>query len=140
MKSSHYLLVFIVICAIGCGSSRSSLTGIVTLDGQPLDNGTLQLIPDDRNTLKQPTGAVISNGKYSIPVDPGLPVGIYTVRISSPEPRSLPPGFSINNPGSLPPPQTEPVNRIPAEWNTASTHTVEIKKGRNLYDFNILSK
>jgi len=143
MKAHHFFIVFALVFVFGCGSgaNRSGLTGKVTLDGQPLDTGTLQLIPDDSITDKQPGGAVISNGKYSIPADPGIPHGIYTVRISSLEPTSPPPGFSITDPNSWQMlKQVKPTDRIPVEWNTASTQTIEIKKGRNQHDFNITTK
>ncbi|MCL2119481.1 MAG: hypothetical protein FWH27_13745 [Planctomycetaceae bacterium] len=142
MKSCRFpfLVVFIAVCSIGCQPSRPSLIGVVTFDGKPLDNGTLQLIPDDKNTEKMPTGARISEGKYSIPSEPGIPEGIYTVRISSPEPVLLPPGFSINAPNALPPKLAAPADRIPAEWNTTSTHTIEIKKGRNQHNFAVTSE
>ena len=141
MKRHHFPIVFVLIFVLGCGSGgRSEIKGTVTLDGTPLDKGSLQLIPDDGNTVKVPSGAVIINGKYSIPVNPGIPDGIYTVRISSPESVPLPPGASIDIPRTLPQSQSEPVDRIPKEWNTASTHAVEIKKGRNRYDFNVTSK
>ena len=140
MKHHHYFIVFVLLFVLGCStSSRSSVTGTVTLDGQPLDHGTLQLIPDDGNAVKVPSGAVIQNGKYSIPSDPGIPDGTYTVRISSPEPTVAPPGFSIHNPGSLPPPDVKPVDRVPKEWNTESTHKIEVKKGRNSFVFNVTS-
>jgi hypothetical protein len=142
MKPHHFLIVLLSLFTIGCGgSSLSSLTGTVTLDGKPLDTGTLQLIPDDNNAVKQPSGAMITDGKFEVPAKLGIPEGVYTVRISSLalSGTAPPPGFSVNNPNVVPL-KNKPTDRIPADWNTASTHTIEVKKGKNKYNFNVTSK
>ena len=68
----------------GCGHNGSDLqavSGTVSLDSQPLDSGSIQFCPMERNGLT--SGASIVNGEYHIPREKGLPPQKYTVRISS---------------------------------------------------------
>jgi len=48
----------------GCGSSLASISGKVTLDGQPLERGYINVLPADGNTT--PVGAEITKGRYSV--------------------------------------------------------------------------
>lgn len=44
----HSLLAFTVVLALiaaGCGNKKPVVSGVVTLDGKPLDNGTVQFFP-----------------------------------------------------------------------------------------------
>jgi hypothetical protein len=122
----------------GCGSDplgRQAISGSVKVDGAPLASGNLSLQP----TEQQPTsgGAVISDGKYSIPREQGLVPGKYRVSINAAS--SSGPDLSETAPPGEPPPP--PKELIPPEWNTASEHFIEVKKeGPFVFDFEVTTK
>jgi hypothetical protein len=133
------LFVFFTISGgMGCSPSQSSLSGTIMLNGQPLNEGSIQLIPESGNTIYSPTGATIRNGQYKIPADPGISEGTYTVRISSPKAKEGT-TFSINDPKSLPR-RVQMIEQIPPEWNHESKNTIQIKKGTNKQNFSITTK
>lgn len=124
-----------VMLLAGCGPGnplgRLPVSGTVTFQGKPLDQGTIEFAPEDGRGVA--SGAVIKDGRYSIPELKGLPPGTYRVRISSAEPSSTgpPPEF----PGEH---KTEAKERIPAAFNTQSTQTVKVTAGgTNQFDFQI---
>jgi len=47
----------------GCGSGRSTVSGEVTFDGQPLDSGSIVFLPADG--IGPSRGATIENGKFA---------------------------------------------------------------------------
>lgn len=69
----------------GCSSSdRHSVSGDVTLDGKPMENGSISFRPvpgNDSNTA----GGTISNGKFHLPANHGLKPGKYMVTIHAVE-------------------------------------------------------
>jgi hypothetical protein len=71
-----------VLALSGCGggSGGVAVSGQVTLDGQPLETGTLTLIPEGQGTAAT---ATISRGAYSIPEREGPTPGTYRVEIHS---------------------------------------------------------
>src|SRR5688500_13010891 len=56
----------------GCGadSDRGAVSGTVTLDGKPVENGSISFVPIE-GTQSPSAGAVIGNGTYEIPRDKG---------------------------------------------------------------------
>jgi hypothetical protein len=122
----------------GCGGDplgRHGISGTVTLDGAPLAKGNLSLQPAEQ----QPTssGAVILEGKYSIPREQGLVAGKYRVSINA----ASRGGAELSEtapPGEPPPP---PKELIPPDWNTASEQFIEVKKeGPFVFDFEVATK
>jgi hypothetical protein len=74
-------LPFLLVCTLlaGCSddSGKATISGTVTLDGQPLKDGTIRFVPVDGQT---PTAeAVITDGQFSVEV----PHGEKQVSISS---------------------------------------------------------
>jgi hypothetical protein len=123
----------------GCGGEnplgRKAISGKVTLNGQPLENGTIEFAPQVEGGVS--SGGIISGGAYSIAAEQGLPVGKYRVAIVDQQPAApLPPG---HKPGDdLPPP---PKPQIGPEWNTQSKQTIEVKKeGPFQFDFPVTTK
>ena len=112
---------------------RQSLSGAVTFEGEPLDAGVIDFLPNDSS---QAAGAraLIQDGNYSVPSGQGLTPGNYRVVITSAEenttdPPAGPPGME------MPPPGTE---RIPPEYNTESQLSIEVTlTGDNQFDFTI---
>jgi hypothetical protein len=123
----------------GCsppGSTRCEVSGQVIFDGAPVEDGVITFVPQDGQGTSD--GSNILKGEYRIPKDKGLSPGKYKVSIVAGD------GLShTGDAGRKPPPKAEPgrkrgEERIPAEWNTATTQIVEVKaEGPNRFDFNI---
>jgi hypothetical protein len=123
----------------GCGDdygNRQAISGQVTLKGQPLDQGSISFMPIGeaaQGEVVTRSGAVIADGKYQIPRPQGLVPGKYKVALSS----------GASGGGVRPADPTEPTNivsieRIPADYNVATTQEVEVKdSGKNVFDFQI---
>jgi hypothetical protein len=125
-------LLISVVC-LGCGSSddgREALSGTVNFQGKPLAQGSIEFAAKDGSSQ---TGATIADGKFSVPASKGLAPGSYTVRIYASSETESEPG----------PPGPESMRQvakelIPAEFNSNSTLTREVKKeGDNEFDFEI---
>ena len=121
-------LTLLIVNLPGCGEEsdglpREAVSGTVTLDGQPLAEGSIQMLPVNAKD-GQTGGAIIKNGKYSIPRSQGLVPGTYNVTIDMPS-------LSGAAPDSGPPGPMQaadlPKNLIPAEYNTRSALTAEAK-------------
>jgi hypothetical protein len=114
----------------GCGPERVGqvVTGTVTFQGKPLDQGSIQFQPAEGQSTF--SGSSIDNGNYRLPPEFGLAPGKYTVRINSSE-------------GSVPTNSTDVevgvfTERIPAKYNSESTLSAEVKEGEdNKFDFEI---
>lgn len=150
--ASFCVLLVLLALAPGCGGNnplgRQAVSGSITLDGAPLDQGSIQFSPHQRSGVSG--GAVITAGAYQIAADKGLPPGQYLVRIFSPvdaqEPAAEEPETMVPGPTAAPssrgprqpPPGTE---RIPPEFNIESTQVVEVRDGGdNAFDFDIRTK
>ncbi|MCA8997235.1 MAG: carboxypeptidase regulatory-like domain-containing protein [Planctomycetaceae bacterium] len=117
---------------MGCGNSdplnRQAVSGKITLDGQPLNNGTIEFTPVENGN---PSGASIQNGEFSIPSEKGLPPGDYIVRISASDPNEKPveaPGESHEIAPEL----------IPEEYNVKSALRFHVDANmENVFDLNV---
>jgi hypothetical protein len=70
--------VLLAAIALGCagGSSTGTVRGTVTLDGQPLKEGTVKFVPAD--TKAPPVTAVVKDGQFTLTA----PVGVSRVEFS----------------------------------------------------------
>ena len=124
---------------IGCGpenpKGRKALSGHVTLDGGPLEQGNIEFHPMFDGGVQ--SGGRIVSGSYSIPAHEGVVLGQYRVAITDFVPTPpLPPGHMPGDP--LPP---SPKPKVPTDWNTKSQHTVEVKKeGPFKFNFDVQTK
>jgi hypothetical protein len=133
MRGRCCLLLVLVLA--GCarnGPERGSVSGSVYLDGQPLESGSINFYPQ----VPGPTaGSAIEKGEFAIDVDRGPVVGINRVEIRGNRksgrkvPHPMSPGTMID----------ELVEAVPAEFNSASTLTWEIKAGHNERTFEVTS-
>jgi hypothetical protein len=103
-----------------------SVTGTVTLDGQPLPHGTVGFAPADQ-AVGQPASGKIKDGKFTMVTSassPGVVIGDYKVTIVSvdEEPVELPPDF-VPNPNEPPP---EPSSLIPKKYNDVENSGLEV--------------
>lgn len=131
------------VLAVGCEdqfAGREPVSGSVTLEGQPLKEGSIQLLPmADQDTQ---TGAAIVDGKFSVDKRDGLKPGLYLVRITSGDgvtpARGRPDAADeeIAGPGGNT--NIVSVDRIPPDWSEASSQSVEVKAGiENVFQFDI---
>ncbi len=63
-----------------CAPASVSMSGKVTLDGAPIEEGTISLVPMS-DGLQKAGWATISQGQYSIPATEELSPGKYRVEI-----------------------------------------------------------
>ena len=122
----------------GCGPEnelgRKAISGKVTLDGKPLEQGTISFEPTTEEGTR--TGGTIAKGEFHIEAMNGLPPGTYLVRISAAESS----GADTPAPTAAPGPRQGPPAKelIPPDWNVRSQHEVEIKDdGENNLTFDI---
>ena len=129
----------LLLTLVGCGESnpRREVSGKILFKGAPLDNGIIEFHPQGSGQAGVPTtmeASVITNGEYKILAETGLTPGKYKVVISSGD------NIDPNNPDGVPGPTGNYVSkdRIPKEYNTASTQEVEVKdKEPNVFDWDI---
>lgn len=125
----------------GCNDNPMGLapvTGTVTLDGAPLDQGSIHFESVDGGNAVN-TGAVIENGKYAIPAKNGLKPGKFKVAISSAptEATITDPQEAMNAASAAKP----PANRIPPQYNNQTTLEATVtESGPNSFDFDLKSK
>lgn len=136
-RFARLLVVSLVSVVLGCGGApkdplrRQPISGNVTLDGKPMDQGSISFQPlaDAGATA---SGAPITSGRYRIPAESGLTPGEYRVVILSPEPETPRSADEMMNN-----PSTEPrKERVAAKFNQATELKVTIKEGAtNTADF-----
>jgi hypothetical protein len=144
LRFSHALIFLVAGVTVGCGQGdglpREPIRGIVTLDGRPLESGTIALMPADTSGAATAVGAAITHGSYDVPRASGPVPGTYSVAISSPEQE---PAKSGTQQAAHPGDGGEPVvrDRVPSKFNTRTTLKAEVKKGdANVFDFPLTSK
>ena len=109
----------------GCGSGNATVTGRVTFNGEPVNRGSLTLIPVDGKG--QPAGGNVENGAFTI--KEVLP-GEKTVQIMA----VYPIGREKRGDGS----ELEIVgDLLPAEWGLDSKHTLMVTAPTTNHDFTI---
>ncbi len=128
MRRNRAALILIAVCAIGCGGSIGDLpdkfevTGSVTFDGEPVEDGAI--VFDSADGQSTPVGGAIVDGKYSVEV----PAGRKLVRISASRETGEKDMYG------------EPIvdSYVPGKYNTESDleRTVE-PGGDNAFDFEL---
>jgi hypothetical protein len=119
----------------GCSSEGDpcSLSGQVTFDGKPVEDGDLRLDPI-QGTPGQAVPAWISGGKYEIPLEAGLLAGKYRAWITATRRtgRIIRPAEPM--PGE---PREWPheVQYIPAKYNEQSKLELTLTPGENTHEF-----
>lgn len=136
---SWIVLAFICLFCCGCSQDADGLqavSGTVNVDGVPVQTGSIRFEPTEGQASF--SGAMILDGKYTVPRDNGLLAGKYRVAITAPMPGTIDKGSSQALPGEAPPLAKD---LIPPEWNSASTQFIEVKKGgSNTFSFDIPTK
>ncbi|NLY02237.1 MAG: hypothetical protein GXY83_39635 [Rhodopirellula sp.] len=72
--------------ATGCGESggieRTVVSGTVSYDGQPIEEGMIRFVPT-KDTAAPVSGAEIQGGKYTVDAKGGVPVGSHRVEVEA---------------------------------------------------------
>jgi len=127
-KRFLFLLIGLLICSSsGCSDSGPQISGTVTLDGTPVENGWVTFIPLVRSGKN--AAAQINEGQFHCPIQPGE----YRVEIRSSVVVGTVPLYDRDGP-------TQEVSKesLPRRYNDTSELTVTVEKGRNLKDFELV--
>jgi len=127
------LFAVLIVVSVGCSSedaAKGTVTGEVTLDGQPLKTGLIRFVPADGKT---PTAdATITDGKFTAVV----PLGEKKVEISSP--KVVGKIKMYDTPDSPVVDQTKDI--IPQQYNVRTTLTLTVQKGTQEKKFELASR
>ena len=132
MKVPLQAVVIIVVGAcllplIGCGSpdkarlpNRDTVSGTVTLDGQPVENGSITFFSEEDAARGIQASASIKDGKYEILVTQGLKkVKISQTVETRPDVRE---------------------NVIPAKYNSKTELDADVSEENRQFDYELFSK
>jgi hypothetical protein len=121
-------------CGSGDGLDRHAISGIVTLDGRPLEGGAILLEPTSFESGRgTAVGATIRRGEFTVPRDQGPIPGRYRVRIYASSDVQAPPRKGQTDKTRRP-----MVERLPDVYNTQSELHAEVKaRGPNRYRFEL---
>lgn len=134
------LAVLVALAATGCnrGPGLLRIYGTVTVDGQPVEKGTIEFIPIE-GTHGPSTGGSITDGKYDVAARLGpLEGGTYQVQITGMR-KTGKTTANIFQPGG--PPLELEDNFIPAKYNRESTlkATITAETAKDGLDFHLKS-
>lgn len=124
------LALAIAACLSGCGSddglNRQAVSGKATSDGAPIPAGAISFEPLQAGGVG--SGAVITNGEYSIAAETGLPPGKYRVTMQGDDGTPF-----TSSEGKMPGDEEMPPRKqlVPPNWQ----QEVEVREGDNLLDF-----
>jgi hypothetical protein len=136
MAPLHALLSMLVLTTLfGCAKqSRTSVSGNVTLDGQPIASGQIVFEPTSGGRLGI---APIADGKYIMPAAQGPTAGKYVVRITA----NRPSGRKVQAGRGDKALVDQYEQYIPAKYNEQSELTTEVgSEGEIVRDFGLKSK
>jgi len=93
------LLLSLIPYIVGCGGKPASVTGVVTLNGEPLAHGTVGFAPTGPGL--RAASEIQSDGTYELQTnrEAGLDVGEYAVTVASREPGQKDPNGGPPMPG-----------------------------------------
>jgi hypothetical protein len=79
-------LLLAILSCIGCSNDNRTLTGAVTLDGQPIPKATIQFDPDAaKGNVAMSGSSVVVEGRYKTREGFGVSKGPYVVTVVPPE-------------------------------------------------------
>jgi hypothetical protein len=147
-SSSRFNLVCIVLFTVsaifGCGASgppRVEISGLVTLNGKPLESGSIAFIPD-AGVVGPMAGGEIKDGAYRIASTDGPTIGSHKVEIRAWRETGKVPVTGIAGATGGPSAGGTVANMemyIPAEYNTKSNLQISVERGENHHDFDLES-
>ena len=122
IQSLSWLGIVVVLGLAGCGSNgRSTVEGMVTLNGQPIESGAMSFRPLDGKT---PTvGCFITAGRFRLQV----PIGSMRVEITAMEKS----GKGVSTAQGAPVEVDLVTEAIPERYNAKSELVIDVKQGVN---------
>jgi hypothetical protein len=139
LRYNHRLLLLAAIslaALLGCSQTkRMPIEGTVSLDGQPLEKGSIAFRPLP-GTTGPTAGATIANGKFAIVPSGGPFAGNFVVEVSNVRPT----GQKVHSPrtGGLVDERSE---SLPARYNSRSELRAEVTaNGPNQFEFALKSQ
>lgn len=121
-------------CGGGAVDGRVGVSGVVTLDGRPLDEGHVTLRPLGPGPAVSGT---VEGGEFRLPPSEGPAVGPYVVEVDAVRPT----GRTVESPDFYGETIEETTNIIPTRYNRQSTLRVEVvADGENRFDFPVTSR
>jgi hypothetical protein len=121
----------------GCGDGKVVVRGMVTVDGQPIDEGSISLEPSDGQGPT--TGGLIKAGKYELAGSAAVEPGKKIVRIVGlRQTGKMVPAGPPAPKGTLIP---QMIQCVPSHYNDQSRLQVDVTPGKaNKHDFQLDSK
>jgi len=124
------LLLLLLLGVSGCGdSTMSDVSGKVTLDGKPVEQGVISFYPMDGKTST--TGGSIKDGTYLVKV----PIGVMEVKISMPKVVGKKKLYDAANS----PERTLTAEALPPRYNDKSELRLEVTPGKVEKDWELKS-
>lgn len=130
-------VVALFTCVAGCGGGAvddqpdlGQVKGTVTMNGSPLADVEVVFHPEKG---RPSSGKTDSSGNYELSYvgdEKGAKIGSHKVRITTPQEEAPEEGEATK--------KTE--EKIPAEYNTKTTLTADVKAGDNVFDFELKGK
>lgn len=115
------LIVGILLMAAGCGEREYKVTGMVTFDGKPIENGSIVFESAEGGAGLANAG--ISNGKYELQSKVGKKKVIISAnRVRPGTEKDIQPSYDAY---------------IPTKYNTDSELTKEVMPTENRFDFDL---
>ena len=117
MKTNVILVLVALLCSGGCGGPHAqSISGIVTLDGTPVDLATVTFVPEE-TTTRGGVGRTDAEGKFTVSTDgaESLENGDYRIILMKPQ---------LGKPGEPPPPPGS--SALPAIYQNPETTPLKI--------------
>jgi len=124
-------------CGDGDGLDRAAVSGQVTLDGAPLERGSIRFVPKDGDSRGAAWGEVAA-GAYAIPAADGPVAGEYVVTITpAVETDGVEAGGQPELPGDPPPDAID--GPAVVYTSTAPLEATIAPGGPNTFDFGLTS-
>lgn len=130
------LIVALTLTAGGCGKAKTlekmAISGKVTHNGKPLENGEILFKPQDGSNVP-PSAAIITNGEYKAPT--GIAAGTYRVEVmgyKAVTTKELSPG-GLDRPPQLGAMPMGRENYLPEKFNAKTTlEKLTVKSGASV--------
>jgi hypothetical protein len=139
IRASAFALLALAAPLVGCGAghNRVAMSGKVTFDGRPVEQGQIVFAPQGAGFT---AAAPIVAGAYAIPAAKGASPGVsYTVRITADRAtgrKIQAPGYAANDP-----PQDVYEQYIPARYNESSELQLDVGTDPEFsHDFDLAPK
>jgi hypothetical protein len=135
MRSRLWLSAFVCALVAGCGVKELPVSGNVTWEGKPIEDGTITFLDADGKDASASKAAPIANGKYELKIKPGAKkVQINAFRESTKSDKKLDKKL-FEAMGQVPKEQY-----IPKKYNTDTKLTANVAAGQTQFDFALTEK